>query len=715
MARKLILGLVLSVSLFLHAQSQPHSPQYTRRNITEILGFELRNSGDIPAGWSGGPAGTIAADSAFVHSGHWAARLDRSEYPSGNFSTVTGSIPIDFTGKQIELRGFLRTKDVTGFAGLWLREDGESGALEFDNMERQQLAGTHDWQEFSITLPLNPAARQLYFGALLSGNGVAWADDLQLLVDGIPVARAVQRLLQPSESDYEFDDGSGIQLTQLMPLQIENLATLARVWGFLKYHDPVVTAGKRRWDYELFRVMPSVLAARSRAKSNALLVKWIDSLGLLDGCNPCASLDPSGLKLKPDIGWIGDTEYLGVPLSHWLQSIYQNRVRNQQYYVSFASVGNPVFDHESAYRALHFPDSGYQLLGLFRLWNIVEYWAPNRNVVGEDWPDMLTQFIPRIALAKNKDSWEREMMAVIAEIHDTHANLWSSLGVRPPVGACRLPVNLRFLDHSSVITGYTSEAAGKASGLEPGDEITALDGVPVSKLVAEWTPLYADSNDAARLRDMARTLTNGNCGPVHIEIHRNHAALSVSASRLDPSEVGTPSLTHDLPGPAFRLLSNDVAYLKLSSVKVADVARYIESAQGTRGLIVDIRNYPSDFVVFVLGSLLVHQSTPFVFFTTPDLSNPGAFTAIPRSRLRPPNRITMARSSFWWMKSRKARLNTLQWPCAQRRMPLSWAVLRPERTETSRRFLCPVACAPRSAASESFIPMGRLHSGLVFA
>jgi C-terminal processing protease CtpA/Prc len=42
-------------------------------------------------------------------------------------------------------------------------------------------------------------------------------------------------------------------------------------------------------------------------------------------------------------------------------------------------------------------------------------------------------------------------------------------------------------------------------------------------------------------------------------------------------------------------------------------------------LIVDIRNYPSEFVVFALGGLLVAQPTPFVRFTSGDLSNPGAF------------------------------------------------------------------------------------------
>jgi C-terminal processing protease CtpA/Prc len=42
-------------------------------------------------------------------------------------------------------------------------------------------------------------------------------------------------------------------------------------------------------------------------------------------------------------------------------------------------------------------------------------------------------------------------------------------------------------------------------------------------------------------------------------------------------------------------------------------------------LIIDIRNYPSQFVVFALGALLVDHETPLARFTVGELSNPGAF------------------------------------------------------------------------------------------
>jgi len=55
------------------------------------------------------------------------------------------------------------------------------------------------------------------------------------------------------------------------------------------------------------------------------------------------------------------------------------------------------------------------------------------------------------------------------------------------------------------------------------------------------------------------------------------------------------------------------------------VDAYLRAAEGTKGLVIDIRNYPSAFVVFALGRRLVREPTPFVRFTACDLGNPGAF------------------------------------------------------------------------------------------
>jgi len=53
----------------------------------------------------------------------------------------------------------------------------------------------------------------------------------------------------------------------------------------------------------------------------------------------------------------------------------------------------------------------------------------------------------------------------------------------------------------------------QSSGLQVGDIISEIDGNR-PELIESWMPYYADSNDAPRQRDMARSLTRGDCGPL---------------------------------------------------------------------------------------------------------------------------------------------------------------------------------------------------------
>ena len=631
-------------------QATGPQPATSRQEFAGLLDFEADHVGGVPKNWVGGPPDTIAVDGEIVHGGRWSLRIERKDTSASAFTAVSKMIPIDFAGAKLELRGFLKTENVSNFAGLWMREDDESGqAAAFDNMQSRGLKGTTDWTEYSIVLPLEKVAKRLVFGVLASGVGKVWADDLRLLVDGKPIAD-VPRVEAPKtvvDLDREFDGGSRIALKELSPIQVANLTMLGKVWGFLKYHHPLIADGKRHWDYDLFRILPRVLSAADQRAARSAVHEWVAGLGAVAPCSPCASLGESDLHLRPPLTWLTD-ELLGPELAAALRAIHRNRPPgSRQFYISLVpNIANPAFDHELPYVNIKLPDAGYQLLALYRFWNIIEYWFPYRDLIEDSWDAELKAFIPRLALAQDGDSYQREMMALIARVQDTHANLWSSLAVRPPVGTCRIPVTLRFVENQAVVTGYAHAESGPATGLQIGDVITAIDGADVTDLVARWTPYYAASNQPTRLRDIARSMTRGACGPVAIRVRRESKASDARQRgeimpdarqrgemilELNPARVGESSLiptagrTNDRPGDTLQKLSADVAYLKLSSVQAAQAAKYIESAAGTKGLVIDIRNYPSEFVVFALGSHLVERRTEFARFTSGDPANPGAF------------------------------------------------------------------------------------------
>ena len=79
-------------------------------------------------------------------------------------------------------------------------------------------------------------------------------------------------------------------------------------------------------------------------------------------------------------------------------------------------------------------------------------------------------------------------------------------------------------------------------------------------------------------------------------------------------------------GKCYKLLDNNIGYITLQSIKDEDISEIKEKFKDTKGIVIDIRNYPSTFVPFKLGSYFISTPTSFVKFTNGNTDNPGEFT-----------------------------------------------------------------------------------------
>lgn len=610
----------------------------TAATAADTLSFEVRDPESGFAGWRTPPNSAVSADSTIVHGGRYAARIRRDASSPDEFTPIARIIPGSVTGDTLTLSGWLRTEGVSGFACLWLREDGISGMLQFDNMAGGRPSGTSPWTAYRISLPLDRRAKSIAFGALLAGQGTAHVDDLELRVDGVPIADVPPAKRPPTgiETDHEFDAGSGVGVTTLSASQTRNVALLVQVWGFVKYHDPRVTAGKLHWDYELFRALPAVLGARTEAAARGAVLRWLDRLGEPPACDPCAA-PPDSSHLAAPVEWIHDRKALGRELSARLERIYDRRdASGESYYASFAAGWKPDFSGEAAFDAPALPDPGYRLLAVARFWNIVQYWFPYRDLIPGSWHAVLAEFLPRAVAASDVDAYRLAMTELFARVGDGHATVWGNWDVRPPRGPCEVAVSLRPVEGRLVVGGYRDATLGPGSGLRPGDVLLAIDGSPVDALVEANARYYSGSNETWRRRLIAHSLTRGPCGPCRLGVERDGRTLEI-ASRRD--SIGAMALlagwTHDLPGEGFRLLAPDAAYLKASAVRQSECASYVTRAAGTRCFVVDLRGYPSEYVPYALGGHFVAGPTPFARFTSADPANPGAFLRHPPVTLQP--------------------------------------------------------------------------------
>ena len=112
-----------------------------------------------------------------------------------------------FRGKRLKFTGYVKTRDVVGTANLWFRVDGENGQLlAFDNMSDRPIKGTTDWKEYSVVLDVPETATALAYGIFISGAGMAWLNDVQLIEVGSGVKSTATKL-PDAPQNLDFSNG----------------------------------------------------------------------------------------------------------------------------------------------------------------------------------------------------------------------------------------------------------------------------------------------------------------------------------------------------------------------------------------------------------------------------------------------------------------------------------------------------------------------------
>ncbi|MGY3791352.1 S41 family peptidase [Aquimarina sp. 433] len=606
--------------LFLHFSYAQTKEKYN-------LGFEDHAKGkSLSDGWIKWGNYELVID-ADAHSGKKSGKIISDESGS-SFGSIAYRIPANYEGKKIKLEGFMKIRNVEkGFAGLLLRVDGDGSSLAFDNMQNQQITGTKEWAKYSITLDYPKEAEKIFIAGILSGRGEAWFDDFTLSIDGknVQTLKEVEKELPKAKLDKEFDKGSLIDISYVSPEKVDDLALLGRVWGFLKYHHPEIAKGNHNWDYELFRFLPKYIKAQNNSERDQLIIDWIESLGKIELCKKCKPTNEIA-ALKPDLKWVYNQS---DALKEKLFYVYNNRAQGKQYYVQVdPNIGNAIFKNENPYTKMTYPDQGFRLLSVYRYWNMIHYFFPNKHLMDDDWNTKLADYIPKFLNAKDELAYELVAIQLIGDIQDTHANIWRGADkINEWKGNNFSPLAVRFVEDNLVVTDYYNPELKGETGLQIGDIINKINGKSIKELIKEKSKYYPASNVASMLRDISADLLRSNKNQLNVEFTTADSKTVSKSIKLYPSD--SLNLYHwykPSKEKSYKMLENNIGYITLQNIKEEDIPVIKSEFIDTKGIIIDIRNYPSTFVPFSLGSYFVSSPTPFVKFTSVNIDNPGEFT-----------------------------------------------------------------------------------------
>lgn len=601
----------------------------TNKNLN--LDFEVINSNRFPENWKNNAQGSYTSqlDSTTVQSGNYSLVIEGND-EADNVNVLVSSFSENYKGKTIVFSGYIKTENVTkGYAGLWMRIDPQ---VAFDNMMYNGVKGTTDWQKYEIELQMNPEKTDnIVFGALLVGPGKMWIDNLQITVDGKSIEdgniEIFKREFKPAEKDKTFDKGSDITFSDLDEETINNLDLLGKVWGFIKYHHPTIAAGEYNWDYELFRILPNYLKVSDNNERDKVLTDWIKKYSTIPICENC-NKSIEGIGPKTDLSWI-ENYNVSSELKNSINHIYNNRNQGDNFYVSLKEgVQNPDFSNEKAYSNMPFPDKGFRLLSLYRYWNIINYFFPNKHITDKDWNTVLKDYIPKFLNAETELEYELAALKIIGDVNDTHANLWGSGDkIQELRGSYYAPFKAEFVENKFVVTDYYNPELASVSKLKIGDVITKIKGKSINHLVDSLRIYYPASNQPTKLRDISEDLLRSKDTTINIEYISNKEKSVHDLKLYKFNELNKYRwFKVNENEKCYKILDNNIGYITLANIKSEDVPEIKKQLKDTKGIIIDIRNYPSTFVPFTLGSFFMDEPTDFVKFSKGNINNPGQFT-----------------------------------------------------------------------------------------
>ncbi|AWH75551.1 hypothetical protein DCS32_15680 [Dokdonia sp. Dokd-P16] len=398
--------------------------------------------------------------------------------------------------------------------------------------------------------------------------------------------------------------------------EIEKLASIGKIYGFLKYYHPEVGKGIYNWDDEFIKYLPKVLKAADKNDLSAIYIDWINNLGNIDVCKKCSS-EKNYFDKNFDLSWLQNENLFNDKLSSKLKFIENNRIQKENFYVEIQPVGNIKVTNEPQYKNFEFPNEEYRLLGLFKYWNIIEYFYPYKYMTDQNWDSVLRQMIPKIKNAKNQSDYQNKIKELVAKLDDTHA--WISFSDERPM---YLPAKISHIENKAVVSGFYNDSIANLNNLQIGDIILKINDLDVRTEKDKNLKYVAGSNKNIKTKNTYTKIFSGSEKEINLTIDRQGEVKKIKVNRYDFNDFNYWDNSKAIKS---KLVTDEVGYINMASVKGRDIEDIFKSFDTKKSIIIDLRNYPA-FIYYRFSRYLNTEKKDFSKIYSPNINYPSRFS-----------------------------------------------------------------------------------------
>ena len=447
-------------------------------------------------------------------------------------------------GKTIRLRARVRVANPDeGAARLWLRVDRPNQAMGFfDNMQDRPVRSA-DWHEYDIQGPVAADAISIVAGLLTNGAVTGEYDGFELAVlDGTTWTT----IPMPNPG---FEDGS--------------------------------SAAPDSWQRMGSAPSPRVTVESGGAAEGTRFLR-------VTAVPPGSGTTPVGAAVA---GAAPRNAYSDIDLGSGLKARVRLSLTDAE-----ARTPGPALDIlTAAVVAISNPrgrsEVDVRLADVVVAWNVLRHFYPYWTETGVDWDSRLQPQLALAATATDRTTHRGGLRQLLAEARDGHGNVVDSTAAER---RALLPLQFSMIEGHVVVTGSTVPEQ-----VPVGSIVTALSGEPAADRLDEGMRLNSGTaqwRQSRALRDML--------------VCTRDAGITVSLQLpAGPArEVGVPcNATQLVPEPRPNAVAETepgIWYVDLTRVAVAQLTPTLPSLALAKGIVFDLRGYPTDAGMFILRHLI---------------------------------------------------------------------------------------------------------------
>lgn len=402
--------------------------------------------------------------------------------------------------------------------------------------------------------------------------------------------------------------------------EVEKIENFIKVWGLLKYQHPEVSRGKADINNEFIEKLEMLPGTAAREEFNSQLLEWVKSFGTADLRPKKDWGKKRGLFRKnADFRWIANSGF-SKELEDLLLKI-RNNTNHKDHYASVNRWTSSVeFDNDLPLEDFDVQNKAHRLLFLSHFWNAMKYWNVNIYLTNTPWSKVLPEMIPEFSI-KDPSAFEEAKEKLFSKLNDSHSNYYkskslNSLTYYPNFGG-------RIINDTLVINRFFDEKLTREDNISLGDVIYSVEGMGLKDYYSKnFSEVISVSN-----RNYLKTVLENSFllasdkDSIRVGIYRKSGQSGEQYIRLSKPAKWHERYTRSQPlkMDSRKLISQDIGYLNLHHITKDELKTAFQDFGDTKGIILDLRNYPRNISVSSLPGYLYPNNKQFVEVLTPFL------------------------------------------------------------------------------------------------